>query len=118
MSAVAWETPKLAQPKGEQSKGKKIDTEQAKHLLLSVYIQPKASRDILVGFHADELKIAITAPPVDNKANGHLIKFLAKTFKVPKRDVEIIKGQQSRHKQIRIISPQILPTLILERVSS
>lgn len=47
-------------------------------LVLRLYIQPKASRDSIVGLHGDELKVAITAPPVDGQANAHLVKFLAK----------------------------------------
>ena len=47
-------------------------------LVLRLYIQPKASRDSLLGLHGDELKVAITAPPVDGKANAHLTKYLAK----------------------------------------
>ena len=57
---------------------------QGEDLLLRLYLQPKASRDQFVGQHGDELKIAITAPPVDGKANAHLVKFLSKQFKVAK----------------------------------
>ncbi|UAB70680.1 YggU family protein [Vibrio sp. SCSIO 43132] len=81
-------------------------------VLLRLYIQPKASRDKIVGKHGDELKIAISAPPVDGKANSHLIKYLAKQFKVPKGQVKIEKGELGRHKQVRIISPQNLPNEI------
>ena len=50
-----------------------------KILVLNIYLQPKASRDHIIGLHGlDELKISITAPPVDGKANKHLIKYLAK----------------------------------------
>lgn len=83
-------------------------------LLLNVYIQPKASRDQIVGLHGDELKVAITAPPVDGKANAHLSKYLAKTFKVPKSDVYIIKGELGRHKQIRIVAPKLIPPEVSE----
>ncbi|MCP6253344.1 DUF167 family protein, partial [Klebsiella pneumoniae] len=44
-------------------------------LVLRLYIQPKASRDSIVGLHGDELKVAITAPPVDGQANAHLTKY-------------------------------------------
>jgi uncharacterized protein (TIGR00251 family) len=81
-------------------------------LILKLYIQPKASRDSLVGLHGDEIKIAITAPPVDGKANIHLAKFLAKQFKVAKRQITIEKGVLGRHKQIRIRNPGQLPELI------
>lgn len=79
-------------------------------LLLRLYTQPKASRDSLVGLHGDELKVAITAPPVDGKANSHLITFLAKQFRVPKSQVVLVKGETSRHKQIKIVDPQQIPT--------
>ncbi|MCL9773558.1 DUF167 family protein YggU [Vibrio methylphosphonaticus] len=79
-------------------------------LVLSVYIQPKASRDKLVGLHGNEFKIAITAPPVDGKANAHLIKYLAKQCKVAKSQVYIEKGELGRHKQIRVISPVLTPS--------
>ncbi|MDF2154078.1 DUF167 family protein YggU [Vibrio sp. CAU 1672] len=78
-------------------------------IVLRLYIQPKASRDKIVGLHGDELKIAITAPPVDGKANAHLSKFLAKQFRVAKGLVEIEKGDLGRHKQIRISSPAQIP---------
>ncbi|QSX41739.1 DUF167 family protein YggU [Shewanella cyperi] len=78
-------------------------------LLLNLYIQPKASRDQIVGLHGDELKVAITAPPVDGKANAHLGRWLAKLFKVPKTNVQIVKGELGRHKQVRILAPQLLP---------
>ena len=61
----------------------------AEKLTLRLYIQPKASRDAIIGLHGDEVKIAITAPPVDGKANAHLVKFLAKQFRVPKSQVSI-----------------------------
>lgn len=81
-------------------------------LVIRLYIQPKASRDQVVGLHGDELKIAITAPPVDGQANAHLIKYLAKQFRVAKGAVILEKGELGRHKQIRIINPQHIPTEI------
>nr|WP_108944249.1 DUF167 family protein YggU [Shewanella halifaxensis] len=83
------------------------------NLLLQLYIQPKASRDQIVGLHGEEIKIAITAPPVDGKANAHLTKYLSKAFKVPKGDIEILKGQMGRHKQVRIIAPKLIPAEVL-----
>lgn len=81
-------------------------------LVLKLYIQPKASRDTIVGQHGDELKIAITAPPVDGKANTHLIKFLSKLFKIAKSGIKIEKGELGRHKQVRICSPSQIPDTI------
>ena len=81
-------------------------------LTLRLYIQPKASRDAIIGLHGDEIKIAITAPPVDGQGNAHLVKFLAKQFRVPKSQVTIEKGETGRHKQIVITEPQQIPPAI------
>ena len=81
-------------------------------LVLRLYIQPKASRDSLVGLHGDELKVAITAPPVDGQANAHLVKYLAKQFRVAKSQVLIEKGELGRHKQVKIIHPQQIPPAV------
>lgn len=83
-------------------------------LLLRLYIQPKASRDSIVGLHGEELKVAITAPPIDGKANAHLSKFLAKQCKVAKGSVVIEKGELGRHKQVRILQPSQIPAEIAE----
>lgn len=61
-------------------------------LVLRLYIQPKASRDSIVGLHGDEVKVAITAPPVDGQGNSHLVKFLGKQFRVAKSQVVIEKA--------------------------
>ncbi|SQI35711.1 Uncharacterised ACR, YggU family COG1872 [Leminorella richardii] len=87
--------------------------------MLRLYIQPKASRDQIVGLHGDELKVAITAPPVDGQANAHLIKYLAKQFRVPKGAVDIEKGELGRHKQVKIHDPKQVPeeiTLLLKEL--
>ena len=81
-------------------------------LWLDLYIQPKASRDQFQGLHGDELKLAITAPPVDGQANSHLVKFLAKQFKVAKGQVRIVRGELGRHKTIAIESPRQIPAEI------
>jgi len=79
-------------------------------LVLRLYIQPKASRDTIIGLHGDEVKVAITAPPVDGQANAHLVKYLAKQFRVAKSQVLIEKGELGRHKQVKILNPQQIPT--------
>ena len=84
----------------------------AGNIRLRLYIQPKASRDDWAGVHGDELKIAITAPPVDGKANAHLQKFLAKSFKVAKSAVIIEKGELGRHKTVLIETPKQLPDIV------
>lgn len=84
-------------------------------------MQPKASRDEWVGLHGDEIKVAITAPPVDGKANAHLIKFLAKSFNVSKSAIVLEKGELTRHKTVLVQTPKKLPLpveLLLDSSSS
>ena len=85
---------------------------------LKLYIQPKASRDAWVELYGDEIKVAITAPPVDGKANAHLQKFLAKSFAVAKSQVVIEKGETGRHKTVLIIAPKQLPPLVKNQLAS
>lgn len=81
-------------------------------LRLSIFLQPKAAKDQIVGLHNDELKISITAPPVDGQANARLLKFLSKLFNVPKSSIVLEKGELSRHKQVLIPCPKVIPPQI------
>lgn len=67
---------------------------------LSVHVQPRASRTRIAGLHGDALKLCITTPPVDGKANAAVIDFLAKLFKIPKTAVTLASGEASRDKRI------------------
>jgi len=69
-------------------------------LLLSLYVQPRSSRNELVGLHGESLKLRLTTPPVDGKANKAVIIFLAKLLKIPKSAIVIRSGLQSRSKKI------------------
>lgn len=81
-------------------------------LLLSLYVQPNAKKNELIGEYGDNLKIRITAPPVDNKANKYLLKFLAKTFSVPASRVKLLSGENQRSKRVKILQPITLPAQI------
>lgn len=80
-------------------------------LYLQVYLQPRASTDQVIGIHDDALKIRLTTPPVEGRANKHLIKFLAQCFKVPEQRVIIIRGETSRKKLVTIDRPKELSIL-------
>jgi len=82
------------------------------NLQLSLYVQPNAKKDEIIGEYGDNLKVRVTALPIENKANKHLLKFLAKTFGVPNSHVKLIKGENQRTKRISIAKPAKLPELI------
>ena len=80
-------------------------------LLLDCHLQPKASKDEFAGLHGERLKIRISAPPIDGRANAQLLAFIAKAFSVAKSQVSLDSGDSSRQKRVRIQAPRQLPEL-------
>jgi len=78
-------------------------------LVLALRIQPRAKEDAFGEPLGDELRVRLQAPPVDGKANARLIAFLAETFGVPQRQVELVSGTHARSKVLRIEAPSKLP---------
>jgi uncharacterized protein (TIGR00251 family) len=69
---------------------------------LSVRVHPGARKNSVTGVHADAIKIALTAPPVDGKANEALVAFLADALHLPRARVALVAGATSRAKMVRI----------------
>ena len=69
---------------------------------MSIRVQPRASRNEIVGEHGDALKIRLTAPPVDGAANGELVGFLAKRLGCGRSAISIEHGRSGRLKRLRI----------------
>jgi uncharacterized protein (TIGR00251 family) len=77
-------------------------TEKDGTVSFAVRVQPRASSDEILGEHQDGLKIRLTAPPVDDRANQALCKLLAMRLKVPLTAVRIASGERSRTKRVEI----------------
>ncbi len=77
-------------------------TESSEGITLAVKVVPRAKRDEIVGVEGDALKVRLTAPPVEGKANEALVKFLAKKLDVRRGDIEILHGETGRHKLVRV----------------
>jgi uncharacterized protein len=71
-------------------------------VLLSVKLQPRASKNEIGAPLGDELKIKVTAPPVDAAANQTLIELLAEKLGCSRSRVELVRGRTSRHKTVRL----------------
>jgi uncharacterized protein (TIGR00251 family) len=69
-------------------------------IVIKIFVQPRSSRNRIIGLHGDSLKIAIQAPPVDEAANRMCIEFLSKCLNLPRSAIEIIGGHTSRMKRI------------------
>ena len=69
----------------------------------AVKVHPRAKKNAITGEVGDALKVALTAPPVDGKANAACIEFFAKLLKLPRASVSIASGETSRNKTIRVV---------------
>jgi uncharacterized protein (TIGR00251 family) len=82
-------------------------------ITLTLHVQPGAKRSEIAGLHGDALKIRLAAPPIEGRANEALLKFIAKLFDVPLRQVELKRGEQSRHKVILVQRSRVEPDSII-----
>lgn len=78
-------------------------------LILNLHVQPKASKDEWSGLYGDRLKLRIKAPPIDGKANSHLLKFIAGEFGVSKSACKLLNGDAGRDKRVAITEPRTFP---------
>lgn len=70
--------------------------------VLAVHVLPRASREEVAGLSGDAVRVRLTAPPVENRANDALVRFLAKSLGVPRRSVRIMAGGLGRRKLVRV----------------
>ena len=78
---------------------------------IKVRVQPRASRTEIIGEHAGAIRMRVAAPPVDGKANEECRRYLAKLLKVGATSVEIISGDSSRDKVVRVSNISALRVL-------
>jgi uncharacterized protein len=83
-------------------KGSFFRVDSSGDVLLEVKVVPRASADRVAGIEGQHLKIRITAPPVDGKANDYLLRFLAKHFAIRLSQLSLVSGEGSRLKRIRV----------------
>jgi hypothetical protein len=82
-------------------------------LSLTLHVQPGAKRTEISGLHGEALKIRLAAPPLEGRANEVLLRFIADTFGVPLRQVELKQGGQSRHKVVMVTGSKVAPESVL-----
>jgi uncharacterized protein len=68
-----------------------------------VRVHPRAGRTAITGTMGDALKLSLSAPPVEGKANVALTEFFAEVFSVPRAAVQVVAGERSRNKVIRVV---------------
>ncbi|NLK51688.1 MAG: YggU family protein [Syntrophomonadaceae bacterium] len=90
--------------------------ENAGGVQIKVRVQPRASRNQVVGWMEESLKVRLTAPPVEGEANAALVRFLAEYFRLPRSAVSLITGSTSRQKIVQLVG--ISAAEVLRRVNS
>jgi uncharacterized protein (TIGR00251 family) len=76
--------------------------ENTKGVTLAVKVQPRAQKNAVAGVVGEALKLALTAPPVEGRANEAVVEFVAELFRIPRSSVTIASGLSSRNKVIRL----------------
>ncbi len=71
-------------------------------LIINIKVEPRSSRSGIAGPYGKGLKVRLTSPPVEGKANKELTEVLAKEFRIRKKDVEILSGEKSKNKIVKL----------------
>ncbi|MGE5161586.1 MAG: DUF167 domain-containing protein [Betaproteobacteria bacterium] len=71
-------------------------------IVITLHVQPGARRTAVVGPHGERLKIAVSSPPADGRANAALLEFLAERLAIPKSCLRLLSGASSREKRVAI----------------
>lgn len=82
---------------------------------LLVKAVPRAAKNEILGLHDNALKVRLTTPPIEGKANVALIKFLSKALRVSKSQIKLLRGETDRLKTLRITG--ITKASLLERIN-
>ncbi len=81
---------------------KKNKDKAKEYLIINIKVEPRSSRSGIVGHYGDAIKVKLTSPPVEGKANEELIEVLAKNLGIAKKHVEIISGKSSKNKIVKL----------------
>jgi uncharacterized protein len=95
-------------------------TQGAQGVTFAVKVHPRARKNAITGTVGDALKLALTAPPVEGKANQAVIEFFADLFAIPRSSVTIASGETSRNKIVRVagVSKPVAEQKLAENLES
>jgi hypothetical protein len=94
-------------------------TESLKGVAFAVKVHPRAHKNAITGVVGSALKLSLTAPPVEGRANQAVIEFFADLFAIPRSSVTIASGESSRNKVVRVagVSRAVVEQRLAEAVS-
>lgn len=87
---------------------------QGEVLVLNILGKPSASKDAIGKPKGTQLKVSVTAAPVNGRATDHMLRFLAPLFGVAVADIEVVFGRENVNKQLRITAPKKLPAVFAQ----
>jgi uncharacterized protein (TIGR00251 family) len=93
--------------------------ETARGVLFAVKVHPRARKTAITGVLGDALKLALTAPPIEGRANQAVIEFFAELFEIPRSSVTIASGATSRNKVVTItgLTKAVVATVLSARLA-
>jgi uncharacterized protein (TIGR00251 family) len=106
----------LPTPDPQKVPGPVFITAQPDGVTLAIKLQPRASKNEIGEATGPELRIKVTAPPVDAAANEALLRLLANALDCPRGKVELIRGQTARHKVVKVYG--LTPAVILKKLNA
>jgi len=71
-------------------------------VIVDIHVIPNAAHTVAAGLHDGALRVRLNAPPVDGKANSSLVQWLAQELDIPRAQIELVRGQTSKRKQLRV----------------
>lgn len=83
-------------------------------LVVNILGKPSASKDAIGKPKGTQLKISVTAAPVNGKATDHMVRFLAPLFGIGVADIEVVFGRENVNKQLRFKAPKKLPAVFMQ----
>lgn len=107
---------KPARQKPRHATGDSFFAWEGEVLVVNILGKPSASKDAISKPKGTQLKISVTAAPVNGKATDHMVRFLAPLFGVPVSSIEVVFGQENVNKQLRITAPTKLPAVFQPQV--
>ncbi len=92
-----------------------LDADSANSFIIALHCQPGAKKTELQGEHDGRLKLRLAAPPVEGRANEALIEWLSKTLQIRRANIELLAGDLSRLKRVRVqgLSVEQLKTILM-----
>ena len=94
----------------------KKESDRVSEKILDLWVQPRASRNEILGYHNGRLRVRVTAAPTEGEANRLCREVLAEALEIPPSRVEILSGHRARRKRVRVEGVEAVRWQILDKI--